>query len=268
MMPFSSVDLESSMHLKKIIQREEIRFKMSAIIFIGVLVFVLVPMTMTSYMIGQFDEKIKLVYVNISENFGEKFEYLEEKYDQNNVEVNHLKEAYGKMNRRTERYFEYYKKIDPFGFFQKSPAKMNFNEGQIFCSKIHGHIIEFDENSPAKFKMKLKAVIEEFFSSEQNSSSTSQITSFFVGLLKRNIVGGPKNLQIWSWSHTRNIFNLPAAILAHQDLNFSNTSYVCEQPWNLDCVKISTTEMSSSSMQPKLCDENCFKEQTIICEKG
>ena len=186
MMPFSSVDLESSMHLKKIIQREEIRFKMSAIIFIGVLVFVLVPMTMTSYMIGQFDEKLKRVYVNISE----KFEYLEEKYDQNNVEVNHLKEAYGKMNRRTERYFEYYKKIDPFGFFQKSPAKMNFNEGQIFCSKIYGHIIEFDENSPAKFKMKLKAVIEEFFSSEQNSSS--QITSFFVGLLKRNIVGGPK----------------------------------------------------------------------------
>ena len=148
----------------------------------------------------------------------------------------------------------------------KNRSQGPVNEGQTFCSKIHGHIIEFDENSPAKFKMKLKAVIEEFFSSEQNSSS--QITSFFVGLLKRNIVGGPKNLQIWSWSHTGNIFNLPAAILAHQDLNFSNSSYVCEQPWNLDCVKISTTEMSSSSMQPKLCDENCFKEQTIICEKG
>ena len=128
MMPFSSADLESSMHLKNI-QREEIRFKLSAIIFIGVLVFVLVPMTMTSYMISQFDEKLKRVYVNISENFGGKFEYLEGKYDQNKVEVNHLKEAYGKMNLRTERFFEYYKKIDPFGFFQKSPAKMNFNEG-------------------------------------------------------------------------------------------------------------------------------------------
>ena len=263
MMPFSSVDLESSMHLKKIIQREEIRFKMSAIIFIGVLVFVLVPMTMTSYMIGRFDEKIRRVSVNISE----KFEYLEEKYDQNNVEVNHLKEAYGKMNRRTERYFEYYKRIDPFGFFQKSPAKMNFNEGQIFCSKIHGHIIEFDEKSPAEFKIKLKAVIDEFFSQERNSSSEKM--SFFVGLLKREIVGR-KNLSIWSWSNTGNIFNLPAAALAIQDLDLSDSSFDCEHPWNLDCVKISTAPMSSSSMmlQPKLCDENCFNEQTIICEKG
>ena len=136
------------------------------------------------------------------------------------------------------------------------------NEGQIFCSKIHGHIIEFDEESPAKFKIKLKAVIDEF--SERNSS---QIMSFFVGLRKRKITGR-KNLSIWSWSNTGNIFNLPAAhsALAVQDLNLPNSSVDCEHPWNLDCVKIST-EMSSS-MQPKLCDENCFNKQTIICEKG
>ena len=41
--------------------------------------------------------------------------------------------------------FAHFLKAGEFGYFQKLSDKMNFNDGQAACQKIHGKIIESDE---------------------------------------------------------------------------------------------------------------------------
>ena len=40
-----------------------------------------------------------------------------------------------------------FKRIGKYGYFQKLEEKMTYEDGQKACSKIFGHIIEFDMNS-------------------------------------------------------------------------------------------------------------------------
>ena len=50
--------------------------------------------------------------------------------------------------------FAHFVKAGEFGYFQKLQDKMNFNDGQAACHKIHGKIIESDErkgNASSKF---------------------------------------------------------------------------------------------------------------------
>ena len=39
--------------------------------------------------------------------------------------------------------FMAYERINDLGYFQKLPKKMNYAEGQIACSQIFGHVVEF-----------------------------------------------------------------------------------------------------------------------------
>ena len=40
-----------------------------------------------------------------------------------------------------------FERIGKYGYFQKLEEKMTYEDGQKTCSKIFGHIIEFDETS-------------------------------------------------------------------------------------------------------------------------
>ena len=40
-----------------------------------------------------------------------------------------------------------FERIGKYGYFQKLEEKMTYEDGQKACSKIFGHIIEFDMNS-------------------------------------------------------------------------------------------------------------------------
>ena len=41
-----------------------------------------------------------------------------------------------------------FNRIGKYGYFQKLEEKMAYNEGQKACSKLYGHIVEFDERVP------------------------------------------------------------------------------------------------------------------------
>lgn len=63
--------------------------------------------------------------------------------------MNHLENSIESLKQFTS-----FERISEFGYFLKFEEKMNFKDGQIACSKIYGHIIEFDErysNCSSKF---------------------------------------------------------------------------------------------------------------------
>ena len=50
------------------------------------------------------------------------------------------------LSRLIDSLFPYrFQRFGKYGYFQKLDEKMSYNDGQIACSKLFGHIIEFDE---------------------------------------------------------------------------------------------------------------------------
>ena len=81
---------------------------------------------------------------------------------------------------------EPYEKISEYGYFHKCRKRMNYLDGQNECSKILGHIIEFDErarSNPEDSSDKIHAIYERFGES-----------AFYVGLTNL------PNKHIWKWS--------------------------------------------------------------------
>ena len=71
--------------------------------------------------------------------------------------MNHLENSIESLKQFTS-----FERISEFGYFLKFEEKMNFKDGQIACSKIYGHIIEFDErysNCSSKFYFNFKLCI-------------------------------------------------------------------------------------------------------------
>ena len=105
-------------------------------------------------------------------------------------EISYLNKSIKIVETRTKAYFSY-DSIGKFGHFQKL-KRMNYKTGQTACSKIYGHIIEFNENSP-NYKAKLKAIVDKF-------KLNSDYDDFYVGLDR---IGDEK---IWKWSNTGRTF--------------------------------------------------------------
>ncbi len=47
-----------------------------------------------------------------------------------------------------------FQRIGNYGYFQMLDEKLSYNDGQIACSKLFGHIVEFDERVPSYGKFK------------------------------------------------------------------------------------------------------------------
>ena len=82
-----------------------------------------------------------------------------------------------------------FKKIGTFGYFHKLDQKMTFSDGQVSCEKIHGKIVEFDEND-ANYKSLLSSLVSQF--GKEN---------FYVGLSDSESEG------IWKWASSGRILN-------------------------------------------------------------
>ena len=64
-----------------------------------------------------------------------------------------------KLNEKVENLTKFlaYERINDLGYFQKLSEKMNYADGQIECSKIFGHIVEFKwDGSKCGFIFKCK----------------------------------------------------------------------------------------------------------------
>ena len=78
------------------------------------------------------------------------------------------------------KHFTSFERIAEFGYFLKLKEKMNFKDGQIACSKIYGHIIEFDERySNCSSKFYSKALVNVNFWDQINTYSVP-ITLFIL----------------------------------------------------------------------------------------
>ena len=82
-----------------------------------------------------------------------------------------------------------FKKIGTFGYFHKLDQKMTFSGGQVACEKIHGKIVEFDEND-ANYKSLLSSLVSQF--GKEN---------FYVGLSDSESEG------IWKWASSGRVLN-------------------------------------------------------------
>ena len=82
-----------------------------------------------------------------------------------------------------------FKKIGSFGYFHKLDRTMNFSDGQVSCEKIHGKMVEFDEND-ANYKSLLSSLVSHFGKG-----------NFYVGLSDTESEG------IWKWASSGRVLN-------------------------------------------------------------
>ena len=82
-----------------------------------------------------------------------------------------------------------FKKIGTFGYFHKLDQTMTFSDGQASCEKIHGKMVEFDENDP-NYKSLLSSLVSQFGKG-----------NFYVGLSDSESEG------IWKWASSGRVLN-------------------------------------------------------------
>ena len=138
-----------------------------------------------------------------------------------------------------------YEKIDDHGYFFKLKSGMNYTNAKDACSKLGGHIVQFDETEEN---------VQEFFKSLHSHFHYHGALSFFVGLTDEETEGSfkwersglyyskmPNAMSLWSRGEPNNVGSEHCVIGKYSSLDYYSSL--------------------------RLYDVKCSEKHTIICEK-
>ena len=123
------------------------KWKLIGLITVTCLIFGIL-LTPVYFSLSQIEEKFESLSVQMNEKFETFTSQINQKLDNLSNDITELKnnEELLKEEMNLENSFAHYVKIGKFGYFQKLDHKMSYMDGQAACHKLHGKIIESDEN--------------------------------------------------------------------------------------------------------------------------
>ena len=119
---------------------------------IGLITFIClifgILLTPVYFSLSQMHENFESLSIQMNEKFESFTSEMNQKLENlsNDIEESKHNEEMLKEEMNSENSFAHYVKVGEFGYFQKLDQKMSYMDGQAACHKLHGKIIESDEN--------------------------------------------------------------------------------------------------------------------------